>query len=51
MKKKVGFLARVQKTKKIKAIKAKIKKANLAKKKLSIEYKRAIKSESKRLSK
>lgn len=51
MAKKTNFLSRVQKTPKIKAIRLKIKKAKAAHKKLSLEYKRTLKSESKRLSK
>jgi len=47
---KTSFLSRVQRTPKMKAIRLKIKKANAAKKKLSVQYKRLIKSESKRLS-
>lgn len=47
---KTSFLKRVQSTPKMRAIRLKIKKANSAKKKLSIQYKRLVKSESKRLS-
>ena len=50
-KRKGSFLSRVQKTPKIVAIRKKIRKALLAKKKLSMQYKRLVKSESKRLSK
>lgn len=46
-----NFLSRVQKTAKVKAIRAKIRKAKLAQKKLSRAYKAAVKSESRRLSK
>jgi hypothetical protein len=46
-----NFLSRVQKTPKMKRLKAKIKKVNSAKKVLSIQYKRLLKSEGKRLSK
>lgn len=46
-----SFLSRVQKTPKMRSLKAKMRKVLLAKKKLSTQYKRLIKSESKRLSK
>lgn len=45
-----NFLSRVQKTPKMLALRKKIKKANSAKKSLSIKYKRLVKSEGKRLS-
>lgn len=47
---KTNFLSRVQKTPKMRAIRLKIKKLNAAKKKLSVQYKRTLKAESKRLS-
>jgi hypothetical protein len=47
--KKKNFLSRLQKTVKIRSIKAKIKKQKAAAKKLSMEYKRALKSEAKKL--
>jgi len=47
---KTNFLSRVQKTPKIKSIRAKIKKQKSVLKKLSGTYKRTLKSESKRLS-
>lgn len=47
---KTNFLSRVQKTPKMKSIRAKIKKQRAALKKLSVQYKRTLKSESKRLS-
>lgn len=46
-----NFLSRVQKTPKMKSLKTKMRKVMLAKKKLSAQYKRLLKSESKRLSK
>jgi len=45
-----SFLKRVQNTPRMKSLRAKIKKANAAKKVLSAQYKRLVKSESKRLS-
>lgn len=45
-----NFLARVQKTPKMRALKKKIARANSIKKTLSIKYKRLLKSEGKRLS-
>ena len=45
-----NFLSRVMKTPKMKSLRVKIKKANSAKKKLAVQYKRLVKSESKRLS-
>lgn len=45
-----NFLSRVQKTPKMKSLKKKMQKVNSAKKKLSSQYKRLLKSESKRLS-
>jgi len=45
-----NFLSRIMKTPKMKSLRAKIKKANSAKKKLAVQYKRLVKSESKRLS-
>jgi len=44
-----NFLSRVQNTPKMKSIRNKIKKLVAAKKKLSVQYKRTLKSESKRL--
>lgn len=46
-----NFLKQVQSTPKVRAIKKKIKTAETARKKLSREYKAAIKSESRRLGK
>lgn len=46
-----NFLKRVQNSKKVKSVRAKIKKLEVARKKLSREYKAAIKTVSKSLSK
>lgn len=48
--KKGNFLARVQKTPKMKSLKKKIAKVNTLKKRFSVQYKRLMKSEAKRLS-
>jgi hypothetical protein len=45
-----NFLSRVQKTPKMRSLKKKMQKVNSAKKRLSVQYKRLLKSESKRLS-
>ena len=45
-----NFLSRVQKTPKMKSLKKKMAKVASAKKRLSVQYKRLLKSESKRLS-
>lgn len=50
-KRKGSFLSRVQKTPRMLSLKKKMRKVLLAKKKLSTQYKRLVKSESKRLSK
>lgn len=50
-KSKGSFLARVQRSAKMKSVRAKIKKKRLELKRLSTQYKRTLKSESKRLSK
>jgi hypothetical protein len=46
---KTGFLSRVQKSPKIKAVRNKIKKQKLVLKRLSTQYKKTLKSESRRL--
>ena len=46
-----SFVAKLQRTPKVRAVRTKIKKNEMERKKLSGEYKRLLKSESRRLSK
>lgn len=50
-KSKTSFLSRVQKSAKVRSVRMKIKKQKAALKKLSTQYKKTLKSESRRLAK